>query len=479
MPVADTVVAVAELRSSAGHGRLAERALPLAARIALAVIVMATLAVVAESTAGPSVLVPQSAFAFPGWEAGPLHALTTRVFLDPRTVGQVFTIVLAVMLVAYGIVLTGLRGFTMREIAIVVVALHVILFLGPPLQLTDAFNYLGYAHLGGLHHLNPYTHVMSDERLDPIFRFTSWHDLRSPYGELFTMLTYPLGLVGLATAYWVLKAVTVSLSLCFVWLVWLCARRLGRDPRLAVAFVAFNPVFLIYAVGGFHNDFFMLVPSMGAIALLLARREGAAGASLMIAIAVKFTAVLIGPFLLLAILRDRTPMARARGLRFVAGALVAFVPLLAASFILFGTSLPNLQQQSTLLTDFSVPNLVGLGFGVGGSSTVIKVCELAVVLIVILQLALRRDRWLEGAGWSTLALVLSLAWAVPWYIVWVLPLAALVRGASLRWASVLVTAYLMFGFVPVTTQYLNEHHVNPLNTPAGHASQLLQNRLAN
>ena len=48
----------------------------------------------------------------------------------------------------------------MRTIVISIVALHAILLLSPPLQLTDLFNYLGYARLGGLHHLNPYTHVI-------------------------------------------------------------------------------------------------------------------------------------------------------------------------------------------------------------------------------------------------------------------------------------------------------------------------------
>jgi hypothetical protein len=471
--MSETLVALPSARSPARPRSVAARAAPVASRIALAVIVLVTLAIVAEAAAGPSVLVPQSMFSFPGWEAGPLHGLTTRLFTDPRTVGQAFTIALAVMLVAYLVVLAGLRSFTMREVAAAVVALHVILFLGPPLQLTDTFNYLGYAHLGALHHLDPYTHVMSAERLDPVFRFSSWHGLRSPYGELFTLVTYPLALVSLATAYWVLKALTVGLSLCFLWLVWLCAKRLGRDARLAVAFVAFNPVFLIYGVAGFHNDFFMLVPSMAAIALVLGRRDAAAGACLMVAIAVKFTAVILGPFLLLAL------AGRVRCVRFVAGALAALVPVVVASLLAFGTSLPNLQQQSTLLTDFSVPNLIGLITGSGGSSMIIKLCELAVVLFVAGWLALRREHWLEGAGWATLALVLSLAWVIPWYIVWVLPLAGLVRAPALRWASVIVTVYLMVSFVPVTTQYLDDHHVNPLDTPAGHTSQLLQNRLAN
>ena len=44
----------------------------------------------------------------------------------------------------------------------------------------------------------------------------------------------------------------------------------------------------------------MLVPSIGAIALLLARRDRTAGAVLMLAVAVKFTAILLLPFLLVA-----------------------------------------------------------------------------------------------------------------------------------------------------------------------------------
>ena len=148
----------------------------------------------------------------------------------------------------------------MRTIAIWVVAVHVILLMSPPLQLTDLFNYLGYARLGGVHHLNPYTHVIGVEFHDPVFRFTTWHHLRSPYGHLFTAITYPIAMLPIPVAYWVLKVLTVLLSLAFIWLVWKCATLLGRDPRFAVLFVAANPIYLIYAVGGFHNDFFMLVP---------------------------------------------------------------------------------------------------------------------------------------------------------------------------------------------------------------------------
>jgi alpha-1,6-mannosyltransferase len=276
----------------------------------------------------------------------------------------------------------------------------------------------------------------------------------------------------LAVAYWILKVVTVLLSLSFVALVWHCARRLGRDPRFAVVFVAMNPIFLIYAVAGFHNDFFMLVPSMAAIALLLARRDRAAGAALMIAIAVKFTAGLLLPFLLIA------AHTRRRRIRVVVGAALAAIPLGAIIFALFGFAIPNLSQQSSLLTDFSIPNLFGLLIGVGGGTPgLLRVATVGVVLVVAHQVYRRRD-WLSGAGWSTFALIASLAWLVPWYIVWLLPLAALGTSVRLRRVTVALTVFLIFAFAPATGLYLSEHGINPLGSSVGQASTSLQRKLA-
>jgi Glycosyltransferase family 87 len=445
---------------------------PVAGGVAIGALILATLAVVACAAAGPSVLVPRSVQTFPNWEAGPLHDLVTRVITDPTTLGLAFSGVLVAMIAAYLAVLAAVRSLSMRTIAITVVALHLIILLSPPLQLTDLFNYLGYARLGGLHHLNPYTHVIKQELFDPVYRFTSWHSLRSPYGPLFTALTYPLAFLPLPVAYWILKIVTVLLSLSFVGLVWYCARQLGRDPRFAVVFVALNPIFLIYAVGGFHNDFFMLAPSMGAIALLPARRDRTAGALLMVAIAVKFTAVLLLPFLLIA------AHTRPRRTRVLVGAAAAAIPLVAVDFALFGFSLPNLSQQSSLLTDFSIPNLFGLLIHVGGGTPdVLRLATVGVVVVVAYEVYRRRD-WLNGAGWSTLALIASLAWLVPWYIVWLLPLAALGTSIRLRRVAILLTVFLIVTFIPATALFFSDHGIDPLATPAGQVSRSLQHKLA-
>jgi hypothetical protein len=443
-----------------------------AGRGALAALILATFAVVACAAAGPSILVPRSAQMFPNWEAGPLHIFINRFIENPQTLGLAFSAVLLVMLAAYVIVLAAVRSLSMRTIAVVVLVLHAILLLSPPLQLTDLFNYLGYSRLGALHHLNPYTHVIKQEFYDPVFRFSSWHNLKSPYGPLFTAITYPLAFTSLPVAYWTVKVVTVLLSLGFVALVWQCARQLGRDPRFAVVFVALNPIFLLYAVAGFHNDFFMLVASMGAISLLLARRDRPAGAMLMIAVAIKFTAVVLLPFLLLG---ART---RKRAVNVIIGAALAAIPLAAMTLALFGLSIPNLSDQSSLLTDFSLPNLFGLLIGIGGGAPgLLRVATVAVVLVVAYQVY-RRKEWLSGAGWSTFALIASLAWLVPWYVVWLLPLAALGTSVRLRRAAVILTLFLVFAFFPATSIYFSKHGINLLSSSVGQASKSRQHKLA-
>ena len=197
-----------------------DRALPrlqtalasLGGRRAIAVLLVGAFLVVAFATAGASALVPQSSVSYPSWESGPLHALHGvfgSLLGSPHGLNIGLSAVLVVMLIAYAALLATVNTLSLRLIVITVIALHVILLLSPPQQLTDLFNYLGYARLGGLHHLNPYTNVIAQEAHDPVYRFSTWHHLRSPYGPLFTALTYPLAWLPVPVAYWILKVVTV------------------------------------------------------------------------------------------------------------------------------------------------------------------------------------------------------------------------------------------------------------------------------
>ncbi len=442
-----------------------------AGRAALATLILGALALVVFDTAAPSVLVPRSAEAFPEWEAGPLHGLFGSLSASATAVSYSTSALLIVMLLAYGVALAAVRTLSVRAIAVCVLALHAILLLGPPFQLTDLFNYLGYARLGSLHALNPYTHVIGQEMHDPVYHLSNWSNLHSPYGEVFTALTYPLAWLPLSVAYWIAKVAIVLMSVGFLALVWDCARRLGRDPRSAVALVALNPVYFIYAIGGFHNDFFMLVPSTAAIALLLARRDRAAGAAVMLAVGVKFTAGLLLPFLLVA----ARPTRRRRDV--LVGAALTLVSLVVLSVALFGFSLPNLSQQGSLLTPFSLPNVFGYVLGAGGATTfILRLADVALVVAIVL-LVRRGGDWLTRAGWAMVALIASLAWLMPWYVIWMLPLAALASSVRLRRVAGVLTVFVVLTFMPVSSTVFGWLHFTPTSGSAWQASQTLQTKL--
>jgi hypothetical protein len=434
---------------------------PRAGWLGLGVLFGCTLAVVIFATAGPSILVSKSDVAFPGWLAGPLDGLFGPLPHHVRLLNDGFSILLALMTVAYFVTLVAARWLTMRVIWVFVIAAAVVLVLCPPLQYTDLFNYLGYGRLGALHHLNPYTHVIGAEQFDPVARLATWSNWRSPYGTLFSAITYPLALLPLPVGYWVLKAVTVGLSVAFLWLVQRCARLLGRDPRLPVLFVAANPIYLLYAVGEFHNDFFMLVPSMGAIALLLGRRYRWAGVMIAIAIAVKYTMVLLVPFLLFAAWRQRAVR------RLVSGMVLAGIPLLVMSVVMFGFTVGNVHDQSRLITDLSIPNLLGWAIGAGGAASwVVNALQAVIVGVVAYQLLKRRE-WLSGAGWATVALLASLGWLMPWYIIWLLPLAAIAADRRLRVVAIGATLLVTLSFMPVVLPFLKHHGINPMSGTVG------------
>jgi hypothetical protein len=192
----------------------------------------------------------------------------------------------------------------------------------------------------------------------------------------------------------------------------------------------------------------------------------------MLAVAVKFTAILLLPFLLVGAQSGR------RRREVIIGAILAAIPLVVMSLALFGLSLPNLSQQNTLLTPFSFPNLFGYFIGVGGGTTgVLRLASVALVVVVVLLLR-RGGDWISNAGWATVALIASLAWVMPWYVIWVLPLAALGTSVWLRRAALVMTVFLVLVFLPSSGKFWSLINLDPLSGSAGQASLTLQGKLS-
>jgi hypothetical protein len=75
------------------------------------------------------------------------------------------------------------------------------------------------------------------------------------------------------------------------------------------------------------------------------------------------------------------------------------------------------------------------------------------------------------------ALILSLAWLMPWYAIWLTPLAALGASDRLRKASLALTVYLVLCFVPSTEILLSQHGLDPMNGSVGQQIQHIQAKL--
>jgi hypothetical protein len=106
----------------------------------------------------------------------------------------------------------------------------------------------------------------------------------------------------------------------------------------------------------------------------------------------------------------------------------------------------------------------------------LRIAIVAVVIVIAVLIWRRRD-WLTGAGWATLALICSLAWLVPWYIVWLLPLAALGTSIRLRRATMVLMAFLVLTFIPATSLVLLNLGFRQMTTPIDRASAARQLRL--
>jgi hypothetical protein len=424
--------------------RLCRRTL---AETAAGVEVMLGAGVVLAAAERRSVLSSANHGAFSPWFAGPLRGMLPTLTRNPAALHRDLRVTLFAMVAAWVLVVLG--GGTVRRGAVIgaVLALHAIFLLSPPFALTDVFNYLGYARLDVLHHANPYAQLPLLGRGDPVYAYSNWHRLRSPYGPLFTLLLLP-----------------TAASLGLLAAVWACARRLGRSPAASVAFVGLNPVVVVYALGGKHNDLLMMGCLLAGCALILARREILGGATLAAAVAIKASAGLLVPVVALA---------APRRWRAAAGVAAGGLVLAEASVLAFAGHWPDLHDQDRLVNTYSFPNLIGYATGHGGADasvrrfmTVVLVCGAAVCAAT----AWGTRRWATPAGSAGLLGVICVSWLMPWYVLWALPFAALSRSRVLRSATVLMTVWLVFVWSGLGPLLANEHGIHVRRTAVGQAN---------
>lgn len=444
--------------------RAGRRRAPLAVLCGL-VLLAATVEIVLDASLGHSPLVPKS----------PAIATWLRSLGGERLGYRTFLIAILAAGVAYGVLLALVRARpsmpvtdagmtdgsdvtgataavagTARDIArertvsrwaiALVALLNLIVFAGPILISTDVFSYLAYARMGVVHGIDPYTHgPVAIAGHDAVFYYVghSWLRVATAYGPIYTLLSYPLALLGLVGGLWGMKLYALLASIATLTLTWRVAQRRGHDRVFALLAVGANPLYVIYALGGAHNDLIMLALMMGAVALTLCDRDALAGATVVVGALVKATVAVLLPFMILARRRSAA----------VYGALAALLVCMLAGYLAFGIHgidvVSALNRDSAFVSTDSFPNELAHLFGKPGVFPVDHDLLKGALVLIVAHLLYRTWRgydWVAASGWALLAISVTSTWLLAWYILWPLPLAVVTRDRRLLVGTLFVQA---------------------------------------
>lgn len=372
---------------------------------------------------------------------------------------------LTVVFMCYVTVVRMAERLSIRSVLIAIVALNVLLLLGPPLFSTDIFSYQGYAREWLTYGINPYVRGPSVMQMDPLYPYigAKWIATPTVYGPLFTAGSGLLAHASIATSLFWFKALAAMSCLGTVAIIWHASRLRGLDPTRGVALFGLNPLVVLYGVGGGHNDLIVLVISTAAIWALLAHRERLSGASIILATAVKLTAALALPF---AMASGPGLGGQTRRRKLVAGATVTAAAIAALSFALFGLGIFNLIPTLHLVqTEGDWHSLPGFVNSVTRSPVAGQIVGIALglvfayVFVRLLRKVWRGEMdWVDGLGWATLAMLVTASAVLPWYVAWLLPVVALCTDRRLwRWALIISGVLLfttMLSYLPTSDTFL-------------------------
>jgi alpha-1,6-mannosyltransferase len=423
-----------QVRTGTGSGA-AQWAPALAGACAL-VLIAATAEIVLDGALGHSGLIPKSP-QIAGWLEGIGERLGFRVFL----------IAVLAFTAGYGGLIALGRSVPKRFAVALIVALHAIVFAGPILLSTDVFSYIAYARMGVEHGLNPYTHGPIAIAHDPIYHYVGqdWKKVDTAYGPLYTLISYPFGLLGVTGALWGMKVLALLASAGTLVLTWRCARLRGINPVTAILLVGANPLYVIYALGGAHNDLIMMLLMMIAVALTFARRDASAAATVVAGALVKATVAALLPFMILA-RRSRAQVLGALG-ALALGAVIAY-----AVFGVDGVNIvAALNRDAAFVSSDSFATEIAHLFGKPGVFPIDHDLLKAMLVVIVLHLMWRTWRgydWVAASGWALLAISVTSTWLLAWYILWPLPLAAISRDRRLLAATLVVQGLFIVHQLP-------------------------------
>ena len=343
-----------------------------------------------------------------------------------------------------GILVARVAPPRLAAVWVLACAVQLVPLAAPLLLSTDAWTYWDFGRIATVHGANPYRSTPSDFPDDPAFPYvgTAWRHSTTVYGPAFTLASEPLARAAGTSAdaaAWIYKSIAALAVLAAAAL----ASRLSRRPALALLFVGWNPLLAVHFGGGGHNDAWVALLVLCALAAAASGRRQLAGVSWAVGALVKWVPLVLLPL--------RAIEARATGRRVGHwGFALAAIIVAAAAFARYGTgwlhAFGPLARNANLETRYALPHrLEQLGVPHGAA------IALFALAFLVAYAWLAREAWRGRArlGLATCALLLALPYLVVWYIVWAVPLAAAEDDETAALLSLVICAYLLRQTIPL------------------------------
>jgi len=338
-------------------------------------------------------------------------------------------------------------NLTVRGVSWTAAAIGVLAWSALPANSTDLFTYVAFGRIAGVYGANPYLH-----------RYAEFADSFSPYAAGSPSVPMPYGPVTLplfmAAGVLSLRSVIGAIyALKFIWLLihgancWLIYNLLkSHRPNAALYglfLFGFNPLLLLELVGNGHNDGLMILFVLGSLDAAQRKRSAVAVWLALVAALVKSPALVVWGAILVYLVRRR------EWRTVIQGVLGAAIVVLTLRWLLLST--PESQLALVDYVPFSNTSSVHhvlIAFVAWlsrvGQWPVAEADLLAMDRRIFSALffcfgvwRLTRVRDLEslvrevGVVWIGLMIGYA-AMSYPWYVTWLVPLAALTESGALR-----------------------------------------------
>jgi hypothetical protein len=324
-----------------------------------------------------------------------------------------------------------------------------------PYGAADIFDYVFYGRIIAHYGANPFFVAPADFGGDPFLPFVAWRYLPFTYGPAWAFASGLLSSLGgdslLANLLIYKGAVIVALGAC-LGLIYGIARRIKPEhATAALVMFAWNPLVLTETAANGHNDVVMALFILLAIRMAMigeARSGALAIGSLAVSALVKYVSAMVAPLYMANTWRRHGPAAAMAGVALgVMATLATFAPFWdgAGTFTvlkregLFTASLPALLKLSVEAggQDWAVPwvgRIALAGFGI-------------YCLFEATRVRAGVESLIDGTYRVIVTyLLFACLWFQPWYLVWLIAVAALRRDLDTAHLSMLfsLTATLSY-----------------------------------